>query len=79
MQVNFISQPPAEIYTVYVVIIVGLIFHRWQLGKDFYPSYGIYPDKGKIVNEFAKRGLIHASNFPTLKKYNFICKQVVRL
>ena len=31
------------------------------------------------VTEFAKRGLIHASDFPTLTKRNFICKQVIRL
>ena len=32
-----------------------------------------------IVTEFAKRGLIHSSDFPTLTKRNFICKQVIRL
>ena len=28
----------------------------------------------RIVTEFAKKGLIHASNFVTLKRYNFIFK-----
>ena len=31
------------------------------------------------VTEFAKRGLIHASSFPTLTSYNFICKQAIKL
>ena len=31
------------------------------------------------VTEFAKRGLIHASDFPTLTKHNFICKQAIKL
>ena len=30
------------------------------------------------VIEFAKRGLIHTSNFPTLMRHNFICKQAIR-
>ena len=43
--------------TAYPVIIEGLVFHRWQLGKDhcdcifevqLYPSYGMYPNKEKI-------------------------------
>ena len=28
----------------------------------------------QFVTEFAKGGLIHASDFPTLKSHNFICK-----
>ena len=32
-----------------------------------------------FVAEFAKRGLIHASNFPTLMSHNFICKQATWL
>ena len=32
-----------------------------------------------IVTEFAKRGLIHASDFPTLTSHNFICKQAITL
>ena len=31
------------------------------------------------VTEFGKRGLIHASNFPTLTSHNFICKQAIKL
>ena len=31
------------------------------------------------VTEFAKRGLIHPSDFPTLKRHNFILKQAIRL
>ena len=31
------------------------------------------------VTKFAKRGLIHASDFPTLTKHNIICKQAIRL
>ena len=31
------------------------------------------------VTEFAKRGLIHASNFPTLMSHNFICKRAIKL
>ena len=30
------------------------------------------------VTEFAKRGLLHASNFPTLTSHNFICKQAIK-
>ena len=33
----------------------------------------------KYVTKFAKRGLIHASDFPTLTKHNFICKQAIKL
>ena len=33
----------------------------------------------KNVTEFAKRGLIHVSDFPTLTRYNFICKQAITL
>ena len=32
-----------------------------------------------FVTEFVKRGLIHASNFPTLTSHNFICKQAIKL
>ena len=35
--------------------------------------YNIY------VTEFAKRGLIHASNFRTLTSHYFICKQAIKL
>ena len=31
------------------------------------------------VTEFAKRDLIHASNFPTLMRHKFICKQAIKL
>ena len=31
------------------------------------------------VTEFAKRGLIHTSNFPNLTNHNFICKQAIKL
>ena len=31
------------------------------------------------VTEFAKKGLIHASNFPNLTSYNFIYKQGIKL
>ena len=31
------------------------------------------------VTEFEKRGLIHASDFPTLTRHNFICKQAIKL
>ena len=44
--------------TAYAVIIEGLVFHRWQLGKDhycdcifevqLYSSYGMYPNKEKF-------------------------------
>ena len=30
------------------------------------------------MTEFVKRDLIQASNFPTLKRHNFICKQAIR-
>ena len=30
------------------------------------------------VTKFAKRGLIHASDFPNLMRHNFICKQAIR-
>ena len=30
------------------------------------------------VAEFVKRGLIHASDFPNLKRHNFICKQAIQ-
>ena len=33
----------------------------------------------KYVTEFAKRGLIHAPNFPTLTNHNFIFKQAIKL
>ena len=36
---------------------------QWQLRIDF-----------TFVTEFAKRGLIHASSFPTLTRHNVICK-----
>ena len=36
-------------------------------------------DLSIIVTEFAKRGLIHASDFPTLTRHNFICKQAIKL
>ena len=32
-----------------------------------------------LVTEFAKRGLIHTSNFQTLMRHNFICKQAIKL
>ena len=31
------------------------------------------------MTEFAKRGLIYASDFPTLMSHNSICKQAIRL
>ena len=33
----------------------------------------------KYVTEFAKKGLIHASDFSTLTRHNFICKQAIKL
>ena len=36
-------------------------------------------DKLTYVTEFAKRGLIHASIFPTFTNHNFICKQAIKL
>ena len=32
-----------------------------------------------IVTEFAKRDLIHASNFTTLMRHNVICEQAIKL
>ena len=31
------------------------------------------------VTELAKRGLLHTSDFPSLMRHNFICKQPIRL
>ena len=36
-------------------------------------------DRKLFVTEFVKKGLIHASDFPTLTSHNFICKQAIRL
>ena len=53
---------------------IGLLKYAYfmdlQMNKIGYETY---------VTDIAKRGLIHASNFPTLTSHNVICKQAIKL
>ena len=43
------------------------------------PIYGNLSDHTTNVTGFAKRGLIHASDFVTLMRHNFICGSAMKL
>ena len=43
------------------------------------PNLKLTVMKGIYVTGFAKRGLIHASNFATLMRHNFICGSAMKL
>ena len=55
--------------------IYVIILYYFKSGLDTYTcTYYVYVIKLVYVTEFAKRGLIHAFDFPTLTSHNFICK-----
>ena len=61
---------PASHKNIYIQEIISILI-KLCLIKLLYGSIN--------VTEFAKRGLIHASNFPTLTSHNFIFKQAIKL
>ena len=59
-----------------------LAMDSWKYILDDYHDYDHFHfavDTYVYVTGFAKRGLIHASDFPTLMRHNFICGLAMRL
>ena len=54
-----------------VLYLFSLLILSFLFEED---QWMILKMKYVVTIEFAKRGLIHASNFVTLKRHNFICK-----
>ena len=61
-----------------IVNTIPIVLKSDQRTKYYIIHHAIIADI-TYVTEFAKRGLIHASDFLTLMSHNFICKQAIRL
>ena len=63
--------------------LAKLMYHQNNflnyLANNLSTKVSSMPNENKYVTGFAKRGLIHASDFATLMRNNFICSLTIRL
>ena len=59
--------------------MVASILKSLLLEILFVTTLSVFQSQVTYVTEFTKRGLIHFSDFPTLRKHTFIFKQAIKL